>query len=96
MYILYIKKYRQLRRITQEELALISGISPSYISTLESPTRKKSPTLAILRDISIALKVCIKDIIYCDCNNCHIKNTCSKKDNINYKDVAEKNFDFYI
>jgi len=98
MYILYIKKYRQLRRITQNELAELVGTSQQQISLLEADNiiRKRSPQLALLKSISLALKICPKDILFYSCMNCEIRESCSKKDKVNYEDVAEENLQYYI
>ena len=97
MYILYIKKYRILRRMTQSQLAEKVCVTQQYIAMLEADNivRNRSPKLSTLLDIAFALDICPKDIIYHSCTHCEIKN-CIKKNKVNYEDIAEENFNFYI
>lgn len=75
-YTLLIRKYRILRRMTQAELAVKSGVKQSYISQLEKNSpRAKSPTLRIIFRIALALEVCPHILIQyetnCGKNCCH-------------------------
>ena len=53
-----IKKYREKRKITQEKLAEITGISRDYISEIERG--KKTPSLKRLILIAEALEIDIQ------------------------------------
>lgn len=80
MFKLNIKKYRHIRKMTQEELALKCGLTQQYMSMLEQGIiRHKSPTLRTIERISKALQVCPKDLINCsDGSSC----VCGKRLNI--------------
>lgn len=73
MYTLKIKKYRQQRNLTQKKLAIKSGISQGYLSSLES--NNQSPTVRILCRIADNLHVCPCDLMNhtyrckCKCKN---------------------------
>ncbi len=74
MLFLNIRKYRHIKRLTQEELGNMVGVSQYYISQLEKGNlRKVSPTLKVLESIASALDVCICDLIYCGCPKCQQK-----------------------
>lgn len=60
MIVLKIKEWRLKRKLTQEELSKLSGISASYIGDLERG--EKEPTISVLCRIAEALKVDIKDL----------------------------------
>lgn len=45
---LHIAYYRKQQGLTQEELAEKAGISPGYLSSLESPSVPVSPSLEVL------------------------------------------------
>ena len=101
LYTLHIKKYRKnLRHITQEELAYKCNISPSYISMLEQDniTRSRSPSLALIRDIAYALEVCPNDIANMECIYCKLCNKCPKKKYIteDEEDFYKDNFIYYL
>ena len=98
MYILYIKKYRQLRRMTQQQLADKIGVTQQYIAMIEADNiiRSRSPRLSTLLNISIALNICPKDMLFYSCISCEIEKVCNKKDKVNYEDVANDNLEFYI
>lgn len=51
MYILKIKYYRKLNKLTQKQLADKVGLTQSYISKLESHRRTVSPQLRTLEKI---------------------------------------------
>gem|GEM_PF-1507858 len=58
-YILFIKEYRIIKKMTQYELAKKCRINQSYISQLESNhPRAKSPTLRTMFRIAKALDIC--------------------------------------
>lgn len=73
MFILKIKKYRKLKRLTQKELSEISGVDQSYISRLEEIPRHRSPTLHVLEQIADALEVCPRKLVQCNCQYCRKK-----------------------
>ena len=58
---LRIKENRQLRNMTQEELAELSEITPGYISLLE--TGRKKPSLGTLLSISKAFNITINELL---------------------------------
>jgi len=59
-YISYLKKYRQLAELTQEELAEKVGVRRETIVRLESA--KYNPSLKLAVDISRAVNTLIEDI----------------------------------
>ena len=61
-----IRHYRQLRGLTQEELAFSINSSPVYISNIERAVKK--PSLEKLYSISNALNITINQIISPDEN----------------------------
>lgn len=74
MLFLNIRKYRHIRRLTQEELGNMVGVSQYYISQLEKGNlRRVSPTLKVLEKIANSLDVCITDLICCRCPKCEQK-----------------------
>lgn len=52
---MYIKKIRLERKLTQEELSILSGVSKSHIGDLER--NEKEPTITVLCRLAKALKV---------------------------------------
>lgn len=74
-YKLLIKEFRELRGMTQGELAIRCNINQSYISQLENNHPKaKSPTLKSMFKIAVALGICPHvltkyNIPFCN-NNC--------------------------
>lgn len=103
LYKLFIKRYRQeLRHMTQEELADLVGIAPSYISMLEQDniTRTRSPKLTLLRDIAYSLGVCPNDILHFPCLGCQLLEGCGKRqyfeDNGEDEDFFENNIIYYL
>lgn len=75
-YELLIKKYRNLRGMTQTELAKKADVKQSYISQLEKNSPKaKSPTLKVIFRIASALEVCPHILVNyntnCKENCCH-------------------------
>lgn len=71
---LEIKKFRRLNKLTQKQLAEMTGLSQSYISQLESNKSYKAPTMATVLSLAKALGVCPTILINYDCDNCNIKN----------------------
>lgn len=59
---LFIKEKRLERKLTQEELSKLSGVSKSYIGDLER--NEKEPSITVLCKLSRALKVKIEDLFY--------------------------------
>jgi transcriptional regulator with XRE-family HTH domain len=100
MYILYIKRFRQFRHLTQDELSFLCGIDSSYISRLEADNsiRTRSPKLTVLISLAKALKVCPTDLLTYSCQQCEQYETCTKrkyveKDNENF---FENNLSYYL
>ena len=52
-----IAYYRRLKRLTQEELAMLSNLSRSSIARIEQGKYNHNISLSILIDIAIALEV---------------------------------------
>jgi transcriptional regulator with XRE-family HTH domain len=52
---------RKSKKISQAELSLLSGISQSYISDLE--TEKKTPTLNVIAKLANGLNCSVLDLI---------------------------------
>lgn len=63
-----IKKYRRLKKLTQQDLADLTGISREYICDVENESRNKHITIAFLGRIADALKVDIKSFFIEDSN----------------------------
>ncbi|KEI87633.1 helix-turn-helix transcriptional regulator [Clostridium botulinum] len=65
-----LKKIREEKNISQSKLAMLAGISKSYISELEAG--KKTPSLDMLEKIAEALEVCVALLLINtkDCCNC--------------------------
>lgn len=59
-----VRKARNLRGLTQEELALDTGIKRSYISDLERGTR--NPTVRAVGRLAVALGVKPEDLLKTD------------------------------
>lgn len=55
-----LRKYRQEKGLTQEQLAAESGVASEYISRLEAG--KRNPTIAIVEKLAKALDVKIDDL----------------------------------
>jgi transcriptional regulator with XRE-family HTH domain len=57
-----IKKYRYLRKMTQKQLAEITGLSQSYINELERG-KKKNPSKMTLDKLAQGLAISVSEII---------------------------------
>lgn len=57
-----LKKLRQQKGLTQEEVAKRVGVTKPYIAMLESGARK-NPSLDVLKRLAKALKVEISDLL---------------------------------
>lgn len=93
MFVLYIKKYRELRKMSQQELGDLIGKTQQHISLLESDNiiRKRSVKLNDLELIAQALNVCCNDLIHYKCSNeCHRFNKCNKQ-----HEHLDENDDFF-
>ncbi len=64
-----IKKYRKLKKLTQQELADRAGLTMNYISKIESIKMERGISIPSLTRIADALEIDIRelfnDIIYC-------------------------------
>ena len=58
-----IKKYRKLKGMTQNELAIKSGYSYAYIRRIEAPNCPKDFSLQTIYNISIALNVPLENLL---------------------------------
>lgn len=56
-----LRKYRQIRRLSQEDLAFASGLHRTYISGIERGVR--NPTILILEPVARALKIEPKQLL---------------------------------
>lgn len=72
MFNINIKTIRLEKRITQEELALRSGVSQGYIAYLEREniSRDKSPRLETIEKIAKGLGICPLKLLSCGCKHC--------------------------
>lgn len=70
-YKLKIKKYRELKKLTQRELALKIEMSQSFLSEIEC--EKYDVKLSLLYRIAEGLNVCVKDLLVCNCKKCSKK-----------------------
>jgi transcriptional regulator with XRE-family HTH domain len=57
-----IKKYRNEKNLTQEELADMAGISRCYMTDIENEKRKKHPSVEKLTYIADALDINIMEL----------------------------------
>ena len=57
-----LRKAREAKGITQEELERLSGISQSMISSLETG-RIPNPTIATVRSLSSALGIAFEELV---------------------------------
>lgn len=55
-----IKKYRKEKKLTQQDLADLAGISRQYVTDIENENRNKHITIAILGRIADAMNVNIE------------------------------------
>jgi len=80
LYTLYVKRFRELRRMTQSELAFKIGKSQGFISQIEMDNniRTKSILLVDLVLIAQALNVCPNDLIRYRCRQCHRFDICTR------------------
>ncbi|SMD03518.1 helix-turn-helix transcriptional regulator [Rhizobium sp. RU36D] len=56
-----VRVWREFRGLSAKDLAAAAGISPAYLSEIES--RKKEGSVSVLKKIAKALKVDIEDLI---------------------------------
>jgi transcriptional regulator with XRE-family HTH domain len=56
-----VRRYRKLRGMTQEQLALEVGMERSYVSDLERGTR--NPSVRALGRLAVALKIEPKELL---------------------------------
>ena len=61
-----IKKYRMIAKLTQKELADLSGYSYEYIRYIEAPNTEKSFSIELVYIISIVLKIPIYNFFKLD------------------------------
>ncbi|WP_291566827.1 MULTISPECIES: helix-turn-helix domain-containing protein [unclassified Clostridium] len=73
MFKLKIKEKRLAQHISQKELADSTDVSQSYLSSLETDDRQKSPTLRTIEKIAEGLNVCPLELIECNCCKCKNK-----------------------
>ena len=58
-----IKELRDRRGLTQDELALLAGLSKSYISLLENGERGEKANLEMIHKVARALKVSSEELL---------------------------------
>lgn len=72
MYKLKIRKYRNLKNLTQKQLSIKIGISQNYLSEVEN--EKYDIRVSLLFKVGHALETCPKDLIeceyHCSCKKC--------------------------
>lgn len=92
-----IKRLRQQKGMTQSQLAELSGLDRSYISRLETDNiyRDRSPTLQVIEKLALALNVCAVDLIWYECSECLINETCKKKDKVDLNNLKKETLQFY-
>jgi transcriptional regulator with XRE-family HTH domain len=56
-----VRRFREKRGLTQEQLAEVSGFRQQYISSLEQGHR--NPTIITLYELAVALKVSHVDLV---------------------------------
>lgn len=56
-----VRRFRQMRGLTQEQFAEVSGFSQQYISDLEGG--KRNPTVVSLYELAVALSVTPADLV---------------------------------
>ena len=57
-----IKKYRNLKHLTQQELADMTELSREYICDIENEKRNKHPSIAVVGRIADALDIEITEL----------------------------------
>jgi transcriptional regulator with XRE-family HTH domain len=57
-----LKKLRQKKGLTQEEVAMRAGVTKPYIAMLESGARK-NPSLELVKKLAKALKVTVGELL---------------------------------
>ena len=57
-----IKKYRELKGLTQQQLADKAGISMNYIAKIESKKMQRGFTIVVLGRIADAINIDIKNL----------------------------------
>lgn len=57
-----VRKYRNDRKLTQQNLADMTDVSREYITDIENESRNKHPTIATLGRIAEALQVTLADL----------------------------------
>ena len=89
-----IKKYRQLKGFTQEELAIKSGVSRQTIISIERYRYK--PSLELGLKISLALETDINKLFFLDFiedeTNKSLKIKETKKEPIKFQDFEDKDW----
>lgn len=73
MIVFNIKKIREKKNISLYKLSQLTGISRTYLRDLEN-NKKTNPSLAILKSISNALEVNIKQLFYSELDIQYLKN----------------------
>lgn len=57
-----VRKYRNDRKLTQQNLADMTDMSREYITDIENESRNKHPTIAVLGRIAEALQIPLADL----------------------------------
>ena len=75
---LHIKHYRIIKKITQQKLAEITGLTQQYISLLENNTNSVNPTFDTIALLAQSLDICPYNIFSIECDICKLHhNHCS-------------------
>lgn len=85
--------------MSQQELANKCGVDRSYISKLEQPNtinNTRSPKLALLLNIALALEVCPNSILIYSCDTCLLSEGCKKKERFENIDLHDEDYNFQL
>jgi transcriptional regulator with XRE-family HTH domain len=99
LFTLYIKRFREAKKMTQSELGFKIGKSQGFISQIEADniSRKKSILLIDIIAIADALDVCCNDLIRFKCVDCRRFSKCTRHENLQQDDEYFKcHLEYYI
>ena len=99
LYTLYIKKFREAKRMTQSELAFRIGKTQGYVSQIEADntSRTRSPKLIDLIKIADILDICANDLFRLRCIDCQRFDKCTRHENLEQDDeYFKEHLEYYI
>lgn len=79
--IIELRKYREIKNISQKKLALKMNITQGYISKIENGI--ESPTLKMIYRFANALEICPRLLLPCCVINCKEHTNCNYGGSIN-------------